>query len=315
MTILLVLLLTAASYLIGSVPFGLLISKAKGQDIRKLGSGNIGATNVLRCLGKPLGITCFVLDVLKGYLPAALFPMLGKTLCPNAVGPSIGILFGAAAILGHNFPVFLKFKGGKGVATSAGVLLGVAPLAVVIGLLTWVVVFKASGYVSLGSIMAALVVLLTGWTAGYEPVTAIALTLLGALTIYRHRTNIQRLMNGTENQFKTHVPFLNSFWRFSPQVIVIVMLAWSTLTVMPHDYYLVLRIAVCFSSLYLGYQALKTHQGFWVLVSGFMAIIYNPVIPIGLTKPLWLGVNMVTIITMATAVYFLRRPNKITNNE
>jgi glycerol-3-phosphate acyltransferase PlsY len=188
--------LTALAYLIGSIPFGLLISKAKGQDIRTMGSCNIGATNVLRCLGKPLGITCFVLDVLKGYLPAAFFPMIVK------IDPTFGILFGTAAILGHNFPIFLKFKGGKGVATSAGVLLGVAPLAVVIGLLTWVIVFYSSGYVSLGSIVAAIFVILTSWTAGYGTVTAVALTLLGILTIYRHRTNIQRLMNGTESRFR-----------------------------------------------------------------------------------------------------------------
>lgn len=195
MNILLIVGLTLFAYLIGSIPFGLLISKAKGVDIRKQGSGNIGATNVLRCLGKPLGITCFVLDALKGFLPAALFPMIGK------VDPTFGILFGTAAILGHNFPIFLKFKGGKGVATSAGVLLGVAPLAVVIGLLTWVIVFKTSGYVSLGSIIAALAVIATGWTAGYGSVIATALTLLGALTIYRHRENIKRLANGTENKF------------------------------------------------------------------------------------------------------------------
>jgi glycerol-3-phosphate acyltransferase PlsY len=198
MTLLTVILLAVLSYIIGSVPFGLLISRAKGVDIRKQGSGNIGATNVLRCLGKPLGITCFVLDALKGYLPAALFPLLGK------VDPTFGILFGTAAILGHNFPVFLNFKGGKGVATSAGVLLGVAPLAVVIGLATWVIVFKISGYVSLGSIIATLVVIITGWVRAEQDgrTVAIALTLLGGLTIYRHRTNIQRLLAGTENKFQ-----------------------------------------------------------------------------------------------------------------
>jgi glycerol-3-phosphate acyltransferase PlsY len=196
MTTVTLLLLTGLSYVIGSIPFGLLIAKTQGKDIRTMGSGNIGATNVLRCLGKPLGIACFVLDVLKGFLPAALFPILGKT------NPAFGILFGTAAILGHNFPVFLNFKGGKGVATSAGVLLGVAPLAVMIGLLTWGIVFYTSGYVSLGSIIAALLVILTGWTAGYGPVIATALTLLGGLTIYRHRTNIQRLLAGTENKFQ-----------------------------------------------------------------------------------------------------------------
>ena len=195
-----ILILAALAYLIGSVPFGLLISKAKGKDIRRLGSGNIGATNVLRCLGKPLGITCFVLDVLKGFLPAFLFPMLGN------VGADFGILFGAAAILGHNFPIFLKFKGGKGVATSAGVLFGVAWQAVLIGLVIWAVVFKLSGYVSLGSIIASAVVAVIGWVlvpvAGYSPVVAGALTLLGILSIYRHRTNIQRLAAGTENRFR-----------------------------------------------------------------------------------------------------------------
>lgn len=191
-----IILLSLAAYLIGSIPFGLLISKTQGKDIRTMGSGNIGATNVLRCLGKPLGITCFVLDVLKGFLPAFFFPTIGN------VAPTFGVLFGAAAILGHNFPVFLKFKGGKGVATSAGVLFGVAPLAVIIGLLTWVVVFKTSGYVSLGSIIATLMVVLAGWTLGYGIVTAIALTLLGALSIYRHRSNIQRLLAGTENRFQ-----------------------------------------------------------------------------------------------------------------
>lgn len=194
-----VLFLSLIAYLVGSVPSGLLIAKTKGKDIRTMGSGNIGATNVLRCLGKPAGITCFALDVLKGFLPAFVFPMLGKT---GADFPDIGILFGALAILGHNFPVFLNFKGGKGVATSAGVLFGVAPLAVVIGLAVWVTVFKVSGYVSLGSIIAAIFVVIAGWTLGYGTITASALTLLGALSIYRHRSNIQRLMKGEENKFE-----------------------------------------------------------------------------------------------------------------
>lgn len=202
MNTLILLTVTLLAYLLGSVPFGLLLARTKGVDIRTQGSGNIGATNVLRCLGKPLGITCFLLDVLKGFLPAALFPTIGNILCPNAVGPGIGILFGAAAILGHNFPIFLNFKGGKGVATSAGVLLGIAPLAVLIGLAIWGVVFKLSGYVSLGSIIASLAVAITGWVAGYEMATAIALTLLGALSIYRHRSNIQRLLKGEENKFE-----------------------------------------------------------------------------------------------------------------
>jgi len=194
-----IICLSVLAYLLGSIPFGLLIAKIKGKDIRTMGSGNIGATNVFRCIGKPWGISCFVLDALKGFLPAFVFPMFGNL---HADFPGIGILFGAAAILGHNFPVFLKFKGGKGVATSAGVLLGVAPLAVLVGIITWVVVFYTSGYVSLGSIVAAVAVVATGWAAGYGTVTASALTLLGALTIWRHRSNIQRLRNGTESKFQ-----------------------------------------------------------------------------------------------------------------
>jgi glycerol-3-phosphate acyltransferase PlsY len=205
MNIIRIILFTLVAYLIGSVPFGLLLAKAKGKDIRKLGSGNIGATNVLRCLGKPAGITCFALDVFKGFLPAFFFPLLAETSASSA------ILFGAAAILGHNFPVFLNFKGGKGVATSAGVLIGVAPLAVVIGLLVWILVFYTSGYVSLGSIVAAAAVIVAGWALNYGWLTATALTLLGALTIYRHRANIQRLLAGTENKFekKTRSPASN----------------------------------------------------------------------------------------------------------
>jgi len=197
MTTTMMLLFSALSYLIGSIPFGLLIAKTKGVDIRTQGSGNIGATNVLRCLGKPPGITCFVLDLLKGFLPAFVFPGIGNCAA------EFGILFGVLAILGHNFPIFLKFKGGKGIATSAGVLIGVAPLAVLFGILTWVIVFFISGYVSLGSIIAAVTVAITGWIriGYYGLLTGLALTLLGALAIYRHKSNIQRLIAGTENKF------------------------------------------------------------------------------------------------------------------
>lgn len=195
---LLIALFALASYLLGSVPFGLLIARTQGVDIRKQGSGNIGATNVLRTLGKPLGISCFLLDALKGYLPAALLPALGH------LGAETGILFGVASILGHNFPIYLRFKGGKGVATSAGVLLGVAPQAVFIGLAVWAIVFKLSGYVSLGSIVAALTVALVGWLRAERDGlgVAIALTLLAALSIYRHRSNIQRLIRGEESKFE-----------------------------------------------------------------------------------------------------------------
>lgn len=189
----------AAAYLLGAVPFGLLIGKLKGIDIRQHGSGNIGATNVLRVLGKPLGITTFILDALKGFVPSFVFPLLVQ----GALDPGVlSVLGGAAAILGHNFPVFLGFKGGKGVATSAGVLIGIAPLAALIGLGAWAVLFFSFRYVSLASILAAAVVGIGGWWIypGNRLLPAV-LSVLSTLVILRHRANITRLLNGTESRF------------------------------------------------------------------------------------------------------------------
>ncbi|HSR87485.1 MAG TPA: glycerol-3-phosphate 1-O-acyltransferase PlsY, partial [Pontiella sp.] len=166
-------LLSAAAYLLGAVPFGLLVAKMHGVDIRSKGSGNIGATNVFRVIGKGWGIFTFVLDALKGFIPAFFFPVIGN------VDPVYGVLFGFASIVGHTFPVYLKFKGGKGVATSAGMLLGVAPLAVGVGFLSWVICMVVSRYVSLSSIVAAVVVAATVWIQGDKAlVVNIALTML-----------------------------------------------------------------------------------------------------------------------------------------
>ena len=197
--------LAAASYLIGAVPFGLLVARLKGVDITKVGSGNIGATNVFRSVSKPLGILTFVFDALKGWLPAWVFP-----LCLSAghapADPSLGVLYAALAIAGHTWPVYLKFKGGKGVATSAGALVGIAPLAVLIGLLVWVAVFAVSRYVSVASIAAAVAVPVAAWWSWWHApvrflVLPVALTLLGAMIIWRHTGNIQRLRAGTEHRF------------------------------------------------------------------------------------------------------------------
>ncbi len=197
----------ALAYLVGAIPFGLLIARLKGVDIRSVGSKNIGATNVFRCVGKGWGVLTFLLDAAKGLAPALVFPLLqGQSglPVPQGVEGSFGLLCGIAAILGHNFPVYLKFKGGKGVATSAGVLLGVAPAAVGLGLLGWVVLFVVTRYVSVASIGAAVLVPLAGWwlyaRAGiFLPVS---LTLLGVLIVARHAKNIQRLLAGTENRFQ-----------------------------------------------------------------------------------------------------------------
>lgn len=198
-------LLAIVSYLLGAIPFGLLIGKARGIDIRTVGSKNIGATNVLRTVGKPWGILTFLLDALKGFVPAFVFPILGNRFGAHFQSFEIAALIGgAAAIIGHNFPIYLGFKGGKGVATSAGVLLGIAPLAAAVGLALWALIFFATRYVSLASILAALSVPVVGWLyyRDAQMVIPIALTLLAALIVVRHRANIQRLLTGTENRFK-----------------------------------------------------------------------------------------------------------------
>jgi glycerol-3-phosphate acyltransferase PlsY len=197
--------LAVAAYLIGAVPFGLLVARLKGVDITKVGSGNIGATNVFRSVSKPLGILTFALDAAKGWLPAYLFP-LWVTAEGTGAPSSLGILYAALAIAGHTWPVYLKFKGGKGVATSAGALIGIAPQAILVGVAVWVVVFGVSRYVSVASIAAAIAVPAAAWWSwghgpGHSLVLPVALTLLGALIVWRHRGNVQRLRAGTEHRF------------------------------------------------------------------------------------------------------------------
>ena len=194
-----------AAYLLGAIPFGLLMGKLKGIDIRQHGSGNIGATNVLRVLGKPLGITTFVCDALKGFVPAFFFPALAHQLSGGSMDRQVlSVLCGAAAIIGHNFPVFLVFKGGKGIATSAGVLIGIAWQAALAGVAIWAVVFFTLRYVSLASIAGAMAVIASGWWFYRDGniILPIVLTVLGLLAILRHQSNIVRLMNGTESRFE-----------------------------------------------------------------------------------------------------------------
>jgi len=188
-------ILTIIAYLLGAIPFGLLVAKLHGVDIRSKGSGNIGATNVLRVIGKGWGIFTFVLDALKGFIPAFVFPRLAN------LDNEWGVLFVLAAIIGHTFPVYLKFKGGKGVATSAGMLTGVALLPVGVGLLCWIICMAIWRYVSLASIVACAASAVTVWVVDKGLVVNIALTVLSALIIWLHRANIKRLLNGTENRF------------------------------------------------------------------------------------------------------------------
>lgn len=188
-------LLVLAAYLLGAVPNGLLIARLKGIDLQTVGSGNIGATNVFRCVGKGWGVLAFVLDAVKGFVPAFFFPRLLE-----AAPPWLGLACGAAAVAGHNWPVWLKFKGGKGVSTSAGMLLGIAPAAVGIGFAVFALTVALTRFVSLGSILAAVAVAGSGvWLYGADNrLLAGALILMGLLVIVKHRANVGRLLKGTE---------------------------------------------------------------------------------------------------------------------
>ncbi len=192
------------SYLLGSIPFGLLAAKLKGMDIRQHGSGNIGATNVWRVCGWRYGLPVFVLDVLKGVGAVWLARWIAGWLHADPAWTAIAAAM--ACVIGHSFPAWLGFKGGKGVATSLGVFLGLMPIPSVIALLVWIVIFKMSGYVSFASIVAALVLpaaaigmQFTSHAYGW-PVSGFAL-VAGLLVILRHRSNITRLRAGTENRF------------------------------------------------------------------------------------------------------------------
>jgi glycerol-3-phosphate acyltransferase PlsY len=208
MIVLLYVLFVGGAYALGSVPVGLLLARRKGIDITKVGSGNIGATNVFRSVGRGWGIATFAGDALKGFVPAFALPKLIALAGHHSAPAFLGLLFGCAAIAGHNWPVFLRFKGGKGVATSAGVLLGVAPLAMVFGLVSWIALFILTRYVSIASIGAALVVPIVSWNLYFRrgALLPFALTMIGFVVVWRHRANIARLMDGTEHRMVFKVP-------------------------------------------------------------------------------------------------------------
>lgn len=199
------------AYLLGSIPTGFLVGKAKGIDIRTAGSGNIGATNVFRVVGKPAGIFVLVFDGLKGYAACAWLPDLAMRYVTEKYGGSaldgqsfhdiLRITGGVSALLGHNYTYWLKFKGGKGIATSAGVLAALVPLAFITILVLWIVVFGLSRYVSLGSIAAAVAMPFAAYFTRNSPTIVGVTAAMAALAVYRHRANIQRLLNGTESRF------------------------------------------------------------------------------------------------------------------
>ena len=185
------------AYLIGSIPFGLLIAHAQGVDIRAHGSGNIGATNVLRVLGKKWGVITLILDALKGYLPTMLF----SAVLNGSAGGVLAV--GVGTVIGHTFPIYIGFKGGKGVATSAGMLLALAPEAMGAGLLVWVLSMVIWRIVSLSSIIASLAVALTTWVVpSVWWIERLLITCVSLLIIWLHRSNVVRLLQGNEHQFK-----------------------------------------------------------------------------------------------------------------
>jgi glycerol-3-phosphate acyltransferase PlsY len=214
---LLLLIAAVAGYFLGALPFGYLVARAYGVDIFKEGSGNPGATNVKRVLGTKAGGIVYVLDACKGAI-AAGWPLLYfqwrhlsiTRVTTNDAGRALGtidwclacaVIGMVAAVVGHSFSVFTRFKGGKGVATASGGLLVVIPVPALIGIIVWFVTFFASRYVSLASIMAAAVTPAATWVLGRPLGLNLMVTLVGLLVIVRHHGNIRRLFAGTEHRW------------------------------------------------------------------------------------------------------------------
>ena len=193
------------AYLIGSLPSGYMVGRINGVDLRTIGSGNIGATNALRVLGKKWGYLVFAADILKGWLSVTLGYSLSRQFAPEHVIWA-GILAAVFAVLGHNFPVWLGFKGGKGIATSAGIMIALFPIWVFLcAFVVWVGSFQITRYVSVASILAAislpassLVLALLGRCDWLLVAVALAMT---TLAVWRHKSNIDRLLAGTEKKF------------------------------------------------------------------------------------------------------------------
>jgi len=192
------------SYLLGSIPAAYIAGKSRGIDLRKHGSGNLGATNVMRVLGTKIGLAVFLFDMAKGGVPVYFFPKWLAAGGALTIDPVIfGIICGVAAILGHVRPIYLKFgKGGKGVATAAGVFLALAPLQTLLALLVFATVLFASGYVSLGSLTSAtaLPILLAATVGIHSPLFAISIAV-ALFVFWTHRANIARLRAGEEHRF------------------------------------------------------------------------------------------------------------------
>jgi glycerol-3-phosphate acyltransferase PlsY len=190
-------LLLLAAYLTGATPTSFIAGRIRGIDLRQHGSGNLGATNAFRVLGWKAAVPIFMVDIAKGWFPTACFP-----LWDARPAPEWALAYGAAAIVGHVFSVYVRFRGGKGVATGAGVFLALAPLAVLACLLVWAAIVFATGYVSVASMAAALVLPALIYTSlGAGPVLWVAIGL-AAFVVFAHRSNIRRLLRGEEHSFR-----------------------------------------------------------------------------------------------------------------
>jgi acyl phosphate:glycerol-3-phosphate acyltransferase len=198
-----------AAYFLGSIPTGFLVARARGIDIRTVGSGNMGATNVFRTLGRGPGTLVLLVDALKGFVACKLLALAAKHFfaadAPSIVADNFAIIAGICAVLGHNFTCWLNFKGGKGIATSAGVLIALFSKAFVVVLAVWIIVAAISRYVSLASIIAAIwlpimVTILYFTNGDYSGRLILISVLMAALAVYKHKSNIQRLLEGTERR-------------------------------------------------------------------------------------------------------------------
>ena len=188
------IIITIFSYLLGSIPTGYIVGTLAGVDVRAMGSGNIGATNVARTVGKKPGLLTLFADAAKGFIPIVLARQLGLTQSAVAI-------VGIAAFLGHLYPVFLKFHGGKGVATALGVFLAIAPMATLLLMAVFAAVVLTSRIVSLGALAAALAAPFTLWAFSYAPTFVAMSVFLAVMIVIRHRANIRRMLDGTEPRF------------------------------------------------------------------------------------------------------------------
>ncbi len=188
-----ILLVILVSYILGSIPFGYIIAKIKGVDITKLGSGNIGATNVGRNLGKPYFFIVLFLDAIKGFIPTILFKLL--------FGLEYGILAGLFSVIGHSYSIFMKFKGGKGVATGLGVSIALIPIETIIGLGVWFLVLMIFKIMSLASIISAVSVFIVVLFLEKSSLIKIVCGIIAVLIVLRHKSNIERIIKGTEPKF------------------------------------------------------------------------------------------------------------------